>query len=628
MLKKFTIFLFCLLISLFLVVRTSWAEGEFVTDAYVEYKVQPGGVTTVTHTITLENVYTDIYATAYSFVLDSIDATNIKVTEAGKDVPFTATTEGSKTTLKIEFSDAIVGKGKTRTFIVSFENPNFAQRTGEVWEMSIPRLSAESSFRSYTVALSIPISFGNVAYMSPAPQSSKVIGGSQIYLFNKDAAAKTGVSAGFGEFQVFSFSLLYHLENPLTKPAYVDIAIPPDTSMQKLYYQVLDPKPETVYTDADGNWLARYLLSSRQRLDIKAAGNVQIFTGPRSFQEPDAETLKANLTPSDYWQTTDPEIVDLGQKLKTPRAIYDYVTSTLTYDYERVKPNVTRLGAKDALNNPKSATCMEFTDLFIAIARAAGIPAREINGYAYTENPKIQPLSLVADVLHAWPEYWDATNKVWVPVDPTWGETTGGVDYFSKLDLRHFTFVIHGKDAKEPFAPGSYKLGPNPQKDVYVNFGQLTSQEISKPEITLAAESLLFLPNGRFKINVKNPGPTALYNLTLSTFFDGKENGIRVISQLPPFGNFTTDESVPFNLNTKNVPAVVTLTVPGNTVSAPTFKNQLIICELLAVSLAILVIVILILVRIKRINFTAPASKVRSTVNLIVGKVSAKWKSH
>ena len=95
---------------------------------------------------------------------------------------------------------------------------------------------------------------------------------------------------------------------------------------------------------------------------------------------------------------------------------------------------------------------MEFTDLFITIARSAGIPAREVNGFAYTENPDIQPLSLVNDVLHAWPEYYDSEKGVWIPVDPTWGSTTGGVDYFSKLDLRHFTFVVHGKDSTKPYA--------------------------------------------------------------------------------------------------------------------------------------------------------------------------------
>jgi transglutaminase-like putative cysteine protease len=64
-------------------------------------------------------------------------------------------------------------------------------------------------------------------------------------------------------------------------------------------------------------------------------------------------------------------------ELKTPENIYKFVTNNLSYNYYRVKPDVERLGAKDALANPDEAICTEFTDLFITLARSAGIPARE-----------------------------------------------------------------------------------------------------------------------------------------------------------------------------------------------------------------------------------------------------------
>src|SRR5205085_322452 len=145
-----------------------------------------------------------------------------------------------------------------------------------------------------------------------------------------------------------------------------------------------------------------------------------------------------------YWQTNDPAIKALGQELKTPKDIYEYVVKTLSYDFTRVTDDKPRLGAALALKNPTSAVCREFTDLFIAIARSAGIPAREVDGFAYTENAKQRPLSLVKDILHAWPEYYDTNKKTWVMVDPTWGSTTGGIDYFQVLDLDHFAFAIKG----------------------------------------------------------------------------------------------------------------------------------------------------------------------------------------
>ena len=112
------------------------------------------------------------------------------------------------------------------------------------------------------------------------------------------------------------------------------------------------------------------------------------------------------------------------------------------------------MGALSALNNPTSAVCLEFTDLFVALSRAAGIPAREIDGYAYTNNAHDRPLSLTEDVLHAWPEYYDFDKKAWIMVDPTWGNTTGGIDYFNALDFDHIAFVIKGENSGYPIPAG------------------------------------------------------------------------------------------------------------------------------------------------------------------------------
>jgi len=59
------------------------------------------------------------------------------------------------------------------------------------------------------------------------------------------------------------------------------------------------------------------------------------------------------------------------------------------------------------LDNTTNAVCLEYTDLFVTLARAAGIPSRSIEGFAYTKNSRLRPLSLVDDVLHAWVQYYD-----------------------------------------------------------------------------------------------------------------------------------------------------------------------------------------------------------------------------
>ncbi len=579
------------------------AENEFLVDSKVEYSIGENGKTSVKHEVSLENAFSSLYATSYTLSLENIDAQNIQAYyDDGTNLEIVTQKNGDRLNLKVNFPDAVVGKGKVRHFYVVYDNSSFAVRTGEVWEISIPRLSSGEAFRNYEVILKVPSSLGFEAYISPRPKESTENMEGRTYIFSKEDLIKTGVSAGFGQFQVFNFTLNYHLENPLNRKAETEIALPPDTAFQKVYIRTLNPQPSNVRIDEDGNWLAVYSLNARERVDVVASGEVQIFSSFRSFPKPTDEILSKNLKETDYWQVNDSEIKALAQELKTPRAIYDYVSQTLQYDYDRVRPNVDRLGALGALKNPMTAICMEFTDLFVAIARAAGIPAREVNGYAYTENPQIQPLGLVADVLHAWPEYWDAEKGVWVPIDPTWANTTGGVNFFDKLDLRHFTFVNHGVSDTKPYPPGSYKLGTNPQKDVFVSFGKLSLEKTSYPEVSATFRQGIPFLNSNLHVNVKNPGPSAFYSIYPTVFFDSQEFYRDFDEVLPPFGSYEMNVKVPFSFLGKNTPSVIKVSVDGTEVQVPTNKNKVITTSLLGLFIVFIILVILVLSKTKRLN--------------------------
>ncbi len=595
--RVFTLFFsFLILAFSFFAPLSVLADNNFITTSSVTYQVDTKGVMTVTQDITLQNVNSDYYATSYSISLEGTKPINPQAYENSQSIPTTVNEDGGKTVIKISFPDAVVGKGNKRQFSLTYEDSSLAVKTGEIWEITLPKLSDTSVFNSYSATLVVPQSMGSLAYISPEPTGRVSDASSNSYTFSKDAIA-AGVTAAFGQFQVFTFNLVYHLENPLAIGASVDVAIPPDTAYQKVSYSSISPLPSNVKVDNDGNWLATFKLKARERVDLKVAGAVQIFASARPFSSFSTSSLDVDKKETDVWQTKDLLIVDLANRLKTPRAIYDYVVSNLSYDYSRVTPNVTRLGASSALRNSKSAICTEFTDSFIAIARAAGIPAREINGYAYTENPKVEPLSLVLDVLHAWPEYWDAKTQNWIPVDPTWGSTTGGIDYFSKLDLRHFAFVIHGSDSKKPYPPGSYKLGPNPQKDVFVAFGQLPTIRVSTPSVSISTVREVPFADMLLSVYVKNPGPVALYNQTLNITFDGENVSKKQIVVIPPYANYEVPISVPYSFIGKSTPSKVGVVLGTVRQEVPTYKTGVIISNLAAILVIIFVITFAVYVR-------------------------------
>lgn len=519
------------------------AQEEFTINFDTSYSIRFDGAAEVAQHISLKNNLSRIYATSYALVLEGKRPEGVSVVQNGNPLPFELSQEGEQWKVEISFPDPVVGKDATRNFSINYTLNSVAMRNGQVWEVTIPRLASPESINSYRLSVRAPTSFGQTAYVSPQPRSKAVTDGFQFLTFEKDDLTRAGIVAAFGEFQVFSFQLKYHLQNPYSRTGETQIALPPDTAFQRVYYELIEPRPRKIELSPDGNWLATYRLKAGERIDVLARGNAQIFTTPQEHYPLVLPDDPRFLQTTQYWPANDPEIQNIARGLITPRAIYDYVVNTLSYNYDRVREGVERLGGKKALESPEAAICMEFTDLFITLSRARGIPTREINGYAYTENPEVQPLSLVADVLHAWPEYWDKDEGVWRPVDPTWGKTTGGVDFFDKFDLSHIVFAIHSADVNYPPPAGSYKLGPNPEKDVSVSFGQLPEKTTTPLSFSAAVSNLIFpFLSASLNLRVENQGPVAFYDLPLEISGSGVkiEEKPSSINFLPPFSSYET----------------------------------------------------------------------------------------
>lgn len=557
-------FIFYFLYSIFYI--PAFAQQEFTVSYDTTYSIRTDGAADVIQEITLTNNFSTIYATSYSLFLEGKIPEDIGASQNIEELPVEIQEEGERTKITVNFPKAIVGKGKSRIFEVRYKFPDTAIQNGQVWDLTIPKLASPETINSYRLTLKVPKSFGGTAYISPEPRARGQEGDLQSFAFEKEDLTRAGVVAAFGESQVFSLSLTYHLKNPYSQKGETEIALPPDTAFQRVYYSQLSPAPLKIRIDTDGNFMAVYKIEGKQSLDIFLNGAVQIFSKPQEFYPKATPENSTNLSENEYWQTNDPEIKRIANTLKTPRAIYDFVVNKLSYDYSRVREGVSRLGAKEALNNPGSAICMEFTDLFVALARAAGIPAREINGYAYTENPEIQPLSLVADVLHAWPEYWNDDLEAWKPVDPTWGNTTGGIDFFDKFDLAHITFAIHGKDPNYPLTAGSYKIAESPQKDVRVEFGKLPESREPKPEIKAEFKKSFFprlgtpLTSGNLEIKITNVGPASLYKGQLLVRSETLSNSAE-IPFLAPFDSTTIafPVRIPFFKTANYENAVITI---------------------------------------------------------------------
>ncbi|MEX1061917.1 MAG: transglutaminase family protein, partial [Patescibacteria group bacterium] len=348
--------------------------------------------------------------------------------------------------------------------------------------------------------------------------------------YNKSRLLEGAPRLAFGAFQLYKLTLSYHLKNPSIGLGYTEIALPPDIAgYQRISQLSLLPAPNSLRVDEDGNYLARYNLGPFERKDVAWVGYLALYYPPRSFTSQKISAIEEGLIKSftgedSYWETADLAVKAQAARLVDPKksasqnaeAIYKFVSQTLSYDYEKLASGeLVRLGAKTALEEKTTAVCMEYTDLFIALARAGGLPAREVNGYAYTADDTNRPLSLKireGDVLHAWPQvYLPGTG--WVMIDPTWASTSGS-DYFAAFDLSHLAFVVKGQDSQYPLPAGSYKTDGS-QEDVAVEFSQDAAivEEAPKLEISIEFSRFAVSPFGSSaRVTVKNVGTSTSFS--------------------------------------------------------------------------------------------------------------------
>lgn len=543
--------IFFLLLTL--LIHPAYAAGEFKTSYNTTYTVEEDSSVKVTQNITSENLTSEYRLSEYRFTIGSEAPADITAWDPTGPITPEITKKSGSTVVEIKFRAVVVGKGSKLNFGISYAFPGLASKNGLIWELNLLKITGLEEISSYNLTVSVPAGFGPPLFQFPTPVSQKIVEGRRLINYNKAGLSQGAPRLGFGESQLYQLKLTYHLENPRVGLGYTEIALPPDIiDYQQLVQKSLLPAPISIRVDGDGNYLARYNLRPLEKKDVVWEGWVALYYPPRDFSTEKLSAIPEELVQKytvnqNYWETGAVEIISEATKLADPgrpaveimRQIYNFVTGKLSYDYQKIESGeLVRLGALTALAQPDKAVCMEYTDLFIALARAAGIPAREVDGFAYTADDANRPLSLrlEGDVLHAWPQaYFPGTG--WMMVDPTWGSTSES-DYFSFFDLSHIAFVVKGESSEYPLPAGSYKTNPN-QKDVEVSFS--TQKEVTQedPQLNLELKLAKFILSpltSPAEITVTNTGKATAFETEIkleSNLLKLKES-ILDVGTLPP----------------------------------------------------------------------------------------------
>lgn len=519
-------FLFFLLDLFFIFNHSVLANADFDVNQNTQYQVNVKGDAQVSQEIELINNLSQVFPKEYQAIISSDNIQNIIATDSQGSIIQNIEQQDNQTIINLKFNDQNVGKNQKTIFKINYLIPNLAQKKGNIWELALPENKNNLGRQSLNTTIFIPPSFGSLSFSSTSPKTVISLNNQTEIYFNSNDNKNQKIFLIFGNYQLFDFKFKYFLENTTNKNNSFTITLPPETDSQKITYRSIEPNPENINIDPDGNYLATYKLGPFQKLNINVDGQAKIIH---------SNLNKAKINPKDYlkpdlyWETNDSNLVTIASKLNTPKDIYQYVVDTLNYKQQNIDTS-TRQGALNSILDPNNSLCTEFTDLFITLARIKGIPAREVQGFAYSNNIKIKPININTDILHAWPQYYDHQKQAWISIDPTWGKTTNGIDFFSDLDPNHFAFVFHGLNSVNPPPAGAYKNNQN-VKTISVEFAQ-NEFKLDQVPLTVIPVKNNFYQTPKIKIH--NPNYSKISQLKIII---KKLNFETTIDHLPPLSS-------------------------------------------------------------------------------------------
>lgn len=244
----------------------------------------------------------------------------------------------------------------------------------------------------------------------------------------------------------------------INQPFYVYFPIPFDAENQKLISIKFSKEPDELLQDEWNQSIAAFKISSmepNELIQISMSCIVKLVSLEYKI-EPEKtgsiddipERIKQLYTKDEeMYKIHDPIIVSFteealgGEKniYKIVRRIHDYVIERLSY---KLDP---RWDDAPTTLSKGEGSCSEYVFSFIALCRAAGVPARFVGGTVVDPGLSGMPINveLTDYTFHRWAEVY-VPNYGWLPVDVTYDDGIEGNEFFFRLTDTFFAFVRRG----------------------------------------------------------------------------------------------------------------------------------------------------------------------------------------
>ncbi|MBD3362924.1 hypothetical protein GF362_04350 [Candidatus Dojkabacteria bacterium] len=410
----------------------------------------------------------------------------VKVTENGEAKDFNSKIEDSIAKISFPYGRDLYF-GESREFTLEYTHPSLVYQNGALIDVYIHGFEKNFEFETsntkmiYSTKLIIPSSIDKeVNFINPEPKNTERALDYTLYSFDQESLVDAYIWLQLGTYQIYDFKITQYADATEEKLTGLknrfELVIPKDFSVgeikQEVFLSSIDPEPTAIFEDEEGNLFAEFEFLSNENHEIIIDGYAYIEKTEEFDFEKEVGSLgdiedglvQKYTKPAEYWEVNSEPIQVKAEKLKKDsdntfqivKNIYEYIVDTIDYDEVKRFGLNERQGALKTLLGG-SAVCMEYSDLFISLARASNIPARAVFGYGYDSR-----MSSDKQEPHQWVQVYMPGVDEWIDVDVTWGESgeiiIGG-------DLNHFYSHTAYKNPNEPSLISRYAYGANQELD-------------------------------------------------------------------------------------------------------------------------------------------------------------------
>jgi len=404
---------------------------------------------------------------------------------------FTEQTDSQNLLIKVPITTSITRTENSEIFL-KYNSYGLVIESGAIKDVYIPGIPEDYKFeennvkRTILTNVKIPSTEPEVNFISPKYDFVLKGDSREISIPEKDLLGQT-VWIQLGTKQYFSFEIKQRVPktsgfpfalNTLFVPVPRNVESGPVT--QQVYFTYISEDPNKVSLDKDNNLIFEFKSSSSGEKEVVIKGYAELSQNG-NFDITDSgsifdigEDMLEEIQPGKYWEVDSDLILETASEIKgeetdvyrITQKTFDYVINKIDYSFVKKYGLNERQGALATLNGG-AAVCMEYSDLFITLLRAQGIPARAAFGYGYGALDYLSQDE--RDINHQWAEVYLPKQDTWVSIDTTWG------DFGSQIlggDLNHFYSHVASKDPETPStAEISYfgELAEIPEREMVIN---------------------------------------------------------------------------------------------------------------------------------------------------------------